>query len=164
MNHPVGTGPFICTEWEEGDHTTFERNEDYWGEKASVDTVTIKEVPEAGSRTAMLQTGEADLVYPIPADQIEAIKENDDVNVLAADSNIMRYVTLNMNVLELKDEKVRQAMNYAIDKDAYVQLMYSGYAKPATSIVPSIIGGYEEQTPYTYDLRQSKRAYERSRI
>ena len=98
MNHPVGTGPFICTEWEEGDHTTFERNEDYWGEKASVDTVTIKEVPEAGSRTAMLQTGEADLVYPMPADQIEAIKGNDDVNVLAADSNIMRYVTLNMNV------------------------------------------------------------------
>ena len=125
MNHPVGTGPFICTEWEEGDHTTFERNEDYWGEKASVDTVTIKEVPEAGSRTAMLQTGEADLVYPMPADQIEAIKGNDDVNVLAADSNIMRYVTLNMNVPELKDEKVRQAMNYAIDKDAYVQLMYS---------------------------------------
>ena len=156
MNHPVGTGPFICTEWEEGDHTTFERNEDYWGEKASVDTVTIKEVPEAGSRTAMLQTGEADLVYPMPADQIEAIKGNDDVNVLAADSNIMRYVTLNMNVPELKDEKVRQAMNYAIDKDAYVQLMYSGYAKPATSIVPSIIGGYKEQTPYTYDLEKAK--------
>ena len=66
----------------------------------------------------MLQTGEADLVYPMPADQIEAIKGNDDVNVLAADSNIMRYVTLNMNVPELKDEKVRQAMNYAIDKDA----------------------------------------------
>ena len=43
---------------QEGDHTTFERNEDYWGEKASVDTVTIKEVPEAGSRTAM-QIGRA---------------------------------------------------------------------------------------------------------
>ena len=156
MNHPVGTGPFICTEWEEGDHTTFERNEDYWGEKASVDTVTIKEVPEAGSRTAMLQTGEADLVYPMPADQIAAIQSNDDVNVLAADSNIMRYVTLNMDLPELKDEKVRQAMNYAIDKDAYIQLMYSGYAKPATSIVPSIIGGYKEQTPYTYDVEKAK--------
>lgn len=156
MNNPVGTGPFICTEWEEGDHTTFERNEDYWGEKAAVDTVTIKEVPEAGSRTAMLQTGEADLVYPMPADQIAAIEGSDDVNVFAADSNIMRYVTLNMNIPELQDVKVRQAMNYAIDKEAYVKLMYSGYAKPATSIVPSIIGGYKEQTAYTYDVEKAK--------
>ena len=42
--------------------------------------------------------------------------------------------------------------NYAIDKDAYIQLMYSGYGKPATSVVPSIIGGYEEQEAYTYDV------------
>lgn len=156
MNHPVGTGPFICTEWEEGDHTTFERNEDYWGEKAKVDSVTIKEVPEAGSRTAMLQTGEADLVYPMPADQIKAIEGTDDVNVLTTDSNIMRYVTLNMDLPELKDEKVRQAMNYAIDKEAYIKLMYSGYGKPATSIVPSIIGSYQEQPAYDYDLDKAK--------
>ena len=57
MNHPCGTGPYVCTEWEEGDHTSFERNDDYWGDKPGVDTVTIKEVPEAGARTAMLQTG-----------------------------------------------------------------------------------------------------------
>ncbi|MDC7289913.1 glutathione ABC transporter substrate-binding protein [Blautia schinkii] len=156
MNHPCGTGPYICTEWEEGDHTSFKRNEDYWGEKPGVDTVTIKEVPEAGSRTAMLQTGEADMIYPTPADQIEAIKSVDDVNVLTADSNIMRYVTLNMDLPELQDQKVRQAMNYAIDKDAYIALMYSGNGKPATSIVPSIIGGYEEQTPYTYDVEKAK--------
>jgi glutathione transport system substrate-binding protein len=47
-------------------------------------------------------------------------------------------------------------MNYAIDKDAYIQLMYSGYGKPATSVVPSIIGGYEEQEAYTYDVDKAK--------
>ena len=93
----------------------------------------------------MLQTGEADFIYPTPSDQIEAIKGTDDVNILTTDSNIMRYVTLNMDLEQLSDVKVRQAMNYAIDKDAYIQLMYSGYGKPATSVVPSIIGGYEEQ-------------------
>ena len=104
----------------------------------------------------MLQTGEADLVYPMPADQMAAIQGSDDVNVLAADSNIMRYVTLNMNLPELQDVKVRQAMNYAIDKDAYIQLMYAGNGKPATSVVPSIISGYKEQTPYTYDVEKAK--------
>ena len=68
----------------------------------------------------------------------------------------MRYVTLNMDLEQLSDVKVRQAMNYAIDKDAYIQLMYSGYWKPATSVVPSIIGGYEEQEAYTYDVDKAK--------
>lgn len=99
-----------------GDHTSFKRNDDYWGDKPGVDTVTIKEVPEAGTRTAMLQTGEADFIYPTPSDQIEAIKGTDDVNILTTDSNIMRYVTLNMDLEQLSDVKVRQAMNYAIDK------------------------------------------------
>ena len=160
MNHPVGTGPFICTEWEEGDHTSFEKNEDYWGEPASVDTVTIREVPEAGSRTAMLQTGEADMVYPMPADQIQAIEGNDDINVMTADSNIMRYVTLNMNLEPLSDVRVRQAMNYAIDKEAYIQVMYAGNGTIASSVVPHIIPGYKEQEAYTYDLDKAKELME----
>ncbi|MEG0354519.1 MAG: ABC transporter substrate-binding protein [Lachnospiraceae bacterium] len=157
MQHACGTGPYTIKEWKEGDHTTMNRNDAYWGkEKPTVDSVTIKEVPEAGSRTAMLQTGEADLVYPMPADQISAIEGTGDVNVNTTDSNIMRYVTLNMNLPELKDVKVRQAMNYAIDKEAYVKLMYAGYGSPATSVVPSIINGYKEQTLYKYDVKKAK--------
>ena len=75
------------------------------GDKPGVDTVTIKEVPEAGARTAMLQTGEADFIYPTPSDQIEAIKGTDDVNILTTDSNIMRYVTLNMDLEQLSECK-----------------------------------------------------------
>lgn len=112
MNAPCGIGPYKCVEWEEGDHTTLERNEEYWGEKPSVDILTIKEVPEAGSRTARLQTGEADSICPTPSDQIEAVKGSADVNILTVDFDIMRYVTLNMNISELKDEKVCKAMNY----------------------------------------------------
>lgn len=156
MYHPCGTGPFVYQEWTEGDHTKMVKNDAYWGEVASVDSVTIREVPEAGSRTAMLQTGEADFVYPMSSDQIAAIEGADDISIQAGESNIMRYVTLNTDLPELSDVRVRQAMNYAIDQDAYVQLMYSGYALPATSVVPSCIGYYEEQTPYTYDVEKAK--------
>ena len=156
MNHPVGTGPYTFVEWEEGDHTTLKRNDNYWGDKPGVDTVTIKEAPEAGTRTAMLQTGEADFVYPMPVDQIKAVEGTDDLSVKASDSNIMRYVTLNMDQPELKDLKVRKAMNLAIDKNAYVQLMYSGYGKPASSVVPESISGYVEQPAYKYDLNEAK--------
>lgn len=156
MYNPVGTGPYTFKEWEEGDHTTLLRNEDYWGEKPGVDSVTIKEVPEAGSRTAMLKTGEADFIYPMTSDQLTAVEDSDDININKADSNIMRFVSLNTKLPELKDIKVRQAMNYAIDKEAYVQLMYSGYAKPATSTVPSIIHGYSKQEEYKYDVEKAK--------
>lgn len=156
LNNPCGTGPFIFKEWVEGDHITMVKNENYWGGAPSVNSVTIKEVPEAGARTAMLQTGEADFVYPMPSDQLAAVQGNGDISVNTATSNIMRYVTLNMNLKELSDVKVRQAMNYAIDKDAYIKLMYSGYGLPATSVIPSCINYYKEQTPYTYDLEKAK--------
>ena len=156
MYHPCGTGPFVFSEWVEGDHTTMVKNEDYWGEPASVDSVTIREVAEAGTRTAMLQTGEADLVYPTPSDQLGTLEGAGDVNVHAVTSNIMRYVTLNTNIEALSDVKVRQAMNYAIDKNAYCQVMYSGYGTPATSVAPASILYYEEQTPYDFDLDKAK--------
>lgn len=156
LYHPCGTGPFVYSEWTEGDHTTMVKNDDYWQGAPSVDSVTIREVPESGSRTAMLQTGEADMIYPMSSDQITAVSGNEDITVSTGTSNIMRYVTLNMDVEALSDIKVRQAMNYAIDKDAYIQLMYSGYGLPATSCVPSCISYYQEQTAYTYDVEKAK--------
>ena len=156
MNNPVGTGPYVFKEWEEGNHTTLVRNEEYWGEKPGVDSVTIKEVPEAGSRTAMLQTGEAQFVYPMTSDQLAAVEKSKDIIVDRADSNIMRFTSLNRMLPELSDIRVRQAMNHAIDQEAYVQLMYNGFAKPATSVVPSIIPNYVTQTPYEYNVEKAK--------
>ena len=80
----------------------------------------------------MLQTGEADLVYPLASDQQATVQSTDGVSINTSVSNIMRYVTLNTNVEALSDVRVRQAMNYAIDKDAYVALMYGGYGKAAS--------------------------------
>lgn len=107
ITNPVGTGPYVLKEWVEGDHMTATTNPNYWGTKPGVDSVTIKEVPEAGSRTAMLQTGEADFIYPMPSDQISATETTGDITVNATTSTIMRYVTLNTNLKELSNVKVR---------------------------------------------------------
>lgn len=156
ITNPVGTGPYVFKEWVEGDHMTATTNPNYWGTKPSVDSITIKEVPEAGSRTAMLQTGEADFIYPMPSDQISAAETTGDITVNATTSTIMRYVTLNTNLKELSDVRVRQAMNYAIDRNAYVQLMYAGYGAPATSVMAPSISYYSEQPAYNYDLDKAK--------
>lgn len=152
-----GSGPFMLKEWANADHTTLTRNPDYWGDKKpSVDTVTFREMPEAGSRIAALQTGEIDFMYPTPSDQISTIKNAGDINMKGQKSTIMRYVTLNTNLDIFKEEKVRQAMNYAIDKNAFVQVLYAGYGEVATSCIPAAIEGYKEQKVYDFDLDKAK--------
>ena len=104
----------------------------------------------------MLQTGEATVVYPTPSDQVETIRSAGDINMCSTPSNIMRYVTLNNDVEALSDVRVRQAMNYAIDKDAYIRVMFSGAATEATSVLPTIVPGYAKQEPYKFDLEKAK--------
>lgn len=156
LSQSAGTGAFTLKEWVNGDHTTMVLNPSYWGEKPTVDSVTFREVPEAGARIAMLQTGEADFVYPTPSDQIATIKGAGDINLKAQKSTTMRYVTLNTNVKELSDVRVRQAMNYAFDQKAYAEVLYSGFADPATSVLPEKLHSYEAQTPYDVDLDKAK--------
>ncbi len=152
----AGSGPYVLEEHAQGDHTSLVRNEDYWGDAPAIEKVTFRQVPEAGSRIAMLQTGEATVSYPTPSDQVATIRSAGDINLISIPSTTMRYVTLNTNVEALSDVRVRQAMNYAIDQDSYCKVLYSGAATPATSVLPELVPGYKAQTPYEYDLEKAK--------
>src|ERR687885_58607 len=73
---PVGTGPFKFVEWKTNTHVIIERNPDYWGDKALLDRVIFKVVPEEGARMIALQTGDADMVlFPAPA-QLPALRKD----------------------------------------------------------------------------------------
>ncbi|WP_312692214.1 glutathione ABC transporter substrate-binding protein [Caproiciproducens sp.] len=152
----VGTGPYKLKEWDQADHLTVVRNDSYWGTKPGVDSITFKVVPEAGSRIAMLQTGEADMVYPIPPEQIKSIDGAKDVKVESVPSNIVYYVTLNMSHKPFDNVKVRQAMNYAIDKDAFVKVVYGGYGDHATSPMASTTQYYSKQEEYAFNIQKAK--------
>ena len=152
----AGSGPYVLEEYAQGDHVSVVRNENYWGEAPSIDRVDFRVVPEAGSRIAALQTGEATAIYPMPTDQVATVRAAGDINMISLESTTMRYVTLNTNYEPLSDVKVRQAMNYALNQDEYVKVMYSGAATPATSVLPEMVPGYKAQTPYEYDLEKAK--------
>lgn len=152
----AGSGPYVLEEYAQGDHVSILRNEDYWGEAPSIDRVDFRVVPEAGSRIAALQTGEATAIYPMPTDQVATVRAAGDINMVSLESTTMRYVTLNTNYEPLSDVRVRQAMNYALNQDEYVKVMYSGAATPATSVLPEMVPGYKAQTPYEYDLEKAK--------
>ncbi len=156
----AGTGPYVLDEYKKGDHVTLSKNKNYWGGqngKPSIDKVTFKVVPEAGSRIAALQTGEATAIYPMPTDQVSTVRDAGDINMVSMESTTMRYVTLNTNVEGLNDVRVRQAMNYAFNQEEYCKVLYAGAATPATSVLPAKVPGYKEQEAFEYNLKKAKK-------
>lgn len=156
ITNPVGTGAYTYVNWTQGDKLVVKRNDEYWGEKPNIDKIIFRPVMENGSRIAMLQTGEADFIYPMPTEQVKKLEKSDDVEIMKGFSTITRYVTLNTNKDIFSNKKVRQAINHAINKNAYSAVVKSGYLVPLTSPVPEALEYHVKLTPYNYDVNKAK--------
>ncbi|WP_326910583.1 glutathione ABC transporter substrate-binding protein [Sedimentibacter sp. MB31-C6] len=154
--HPVGTGRYVFKEWKPGENLTVTANQDYWGGAPEFTSITFKPVVENGTRIAMLQSGDADFIFPVPTEQIESLRSNDELTVTTIPSIIVRYVTLNTEKEPFNDVKVRQALNYAIDKEAYSNVVYNGFTAPMDSLIAPNVQYYSAQTPYDYDVEKAK--------
>ena len=157
ITNPCGTGPYVYEEWVQGDKFVVKTNQEYWGEKPGVDSLTFKPVTENGARISMLQTGEADFIYPMPTEQVNSISGDKNIEIIEGTSTIARFAFINMSKEMFSDVRVRQAMNYAIDKEAYAKVVKSGYAEPLTSHVPSSIEYHSAQPEYEYNLEKAKK-------
>lgn len=154
---PVGTGQFRFVEWVEGDHMTVEKNPEWRkADQIQVDTITFKFVPENGTRVAMLETGEADIIYPMPNEMVSKIQLIDSIELEVRDSTVCRYVTMNQNVKPFNDVRVRQAMNYAIDKDAFIAVVKGGYGNKLNSAMSPVLPYYVAHDEYVCNLEKAK--------
>ncbi|GIP22880.1 glutathione ABC transporter substrate-binding protein [Paenibacillus sp. J22TS3] len=155
--NPVGTGPFKFKEWVQGDRLVVVKNPDYWQKDLpKVESITFKPVPENGSRIAMLKTGEADFIYPMPTEQVSEVQGDSNIVIDKVDSTIVRYVTLNTMKKPFDNVKVRQAINYAINKDAYIKVVKSGLGAKLDSTMSSKTQYYSKQSGYDYDVEKAK--------
>lgn len=159
--NPVGTGQFEFDVWNQGDTLSVKKYRDYWGEADNnVEKVTFKPVPENGSRVAMLKTGEADFAYPVPQNSVKDLKDSEELVIEETPSTIARYVSINTFKEPFNDAKVRQAMNYAIDKEAFLQVVKSGYGNILDSTMSSEVQYYSKQETYNFDLEKAKKLME----
>ena len=160
--HSAGTGPYVFSERVDGGYTKMVRNENYWQEGPKVDSLTFQVVPEDAARIAMLQTGEADVISPVPVTDVSIIENDPSIIIDVEPATTYRYVTLNTEWAlpdgrkPFADKRVRQACNYAFDSEAYAKVVFNGYAKAPTSIFSDSILYYAEQTPYTADVEKAK--------
>ncbi|WJY26196.1 MULTISPECIES: glutathione ABC transporter substrate-binding protein [Sporosarcina] len=155
--HPVGTGPFKFVEWKPSEGLKIEKNTDYWNEGyPKVDAITFKPVSENGSRIAMLQTGEADFIYPVPTEQVEGVNGKNGIEVESKPSIVVRYMAMNTMKEPYNDIKVRQALNYAIDKDAFIKVVMNGQGEKLDSVIAPDVQFYSKQELYDFNLEKAK--------
>lgn len=155
--HPAGTGPYVLKEWQPGEKMVFERNENYWGEKPKTKTLVFKVIPENTTRVMALQTGEVDIISNVPPFQIEQLKANQDVEVILAEGFRTIYLGMNMKNKPFDDIRVRQALNYAIDRDAIINNILLGTATKAVGPEATSIPGAASDLPtYEYNPEKAK--------
>jgi peptide/nickel transport system substrate-binding protein len=145
---PVGTGPFMVTEYAAKDHATIVRYPGYtrkapWSDRsgpAYLDTIVWKFVPEAGTRVTTLESGETQAIYAIPAQSLPRLERNAGIRIEKTPwPGAPRIWLLNVTKPPLDDVRVRRALNFAVDKDALIATVAKGIALKAFAPLTAVM-------------------------
>ncbi|MDP9838387.1 glutathione transport system substrate-binding protein [Neorhizobium huautlense] len=154
----VGTGPYKLMEYKSGEYVLQAKNTEWWdGAPKGSDEIKWTWTTETSVMSMALQTGDADIVNPLPPAFANQLKNNTDMAVNASEGSAVFWVSLNTKMKPLDDVKVRQALNYATDRDGLVRAFMQGYATPANSPLAPVTPGYDKTlAPYDYDVDKAK--------
>jgi peptide/nickel transport system substrate-binding protein len=159
---PVGTGPFEFESWEARQRMTLRANPDYWGEdKAHVDKVVYKAVPNAITRRSMLEAGELHIAQILPPESIRILSKNDHINIQQKNIGRCRIAAFNSAKEPFSDPKIRRAVNYALNRSDLVEYVLEGVGGKAGPLFPpEIFWANAELEGYTYDPDKARRLLE----
>ncbi len=154
---PIGTGPYQFAEWVSGDKVVLNKNPSYFDQanQPMAESLVLKVIPEPTSRTIALETGEVDAVISLDSNDVAKVKANTGLKVYTKSSTDIQYLGMNITRAPFDKVQVRQAFNYAIDKEAILQVALNGFGEVATSIIPSTIFGHKNG-PYSYNPQKAK--------
>jgi len=156
-NHPVGTGPFIFREWRERDRVALDANPNYWKGKPKVDHLVFKEYPDAQAALLALKRGDVQIMGDVATPVIPSIRADHDLVLLTQPGLAVNGMAMPNDVPPFTDKRVRQALNYAVDKDAINKALYNGLATPMVSPLPEAQWGFDKtMTGYAYDPAKAK--------
>jgi peptide/nickel transport system substrate-binding protein len=160
ISQPIGTGPFKFVSSKGLDEVAMERFDDYYGGApdltpvgpACVQQAVFKVIPEASTRVAALLAGEVDIIQGVPAELLDTLAQTPGIQVKTAPGTQPKWMEMNVNLAPFDDVRVRQAMNYAVDKDLIIDAIYGGRAVA----LPGPLSPYnnfvnKSLKPYAYD-------------
>jgi len=158
--NPSGTGAYKLKEWKQADSITLEAFEDYWGEKPVTPTVVYKVIPEGSQRTIMLENGEADIAYAVLPNDAGRIEDSADLTMIHEPGYkcMLFYLKTDSKTSPVKDSKVRQAIQYAVNKQEIADTVAYGYGQVGSLYCTPLTTGYnaEKDQGDMYDVDKSK--------
>ena len=156
--HPVGTGPFHFALWEAHARVVIKANADYWGGPPGLKAVVFGPISDPNTRIAEMRSGGIDVMLEVPPDNLAAFDDDPGYTVHQQAGPHVWFLILNMREGPMADRRVRQAVNYAINKRALVDDILQGTADVAAGPIPPAFGwAYNEAVePYPYDPARAR--------
>jgi peptide/nickel transport system substrate-binding protein len=138
---PIGTGPFKFVSYSVGESVVLEKNESYWQEGVPyLDKVTFKITADIDAAFMELRSGSIDIFPYLTSDKADQLK--DDYNILSGDANMVQIFALNNAVEPFNNPKVREAMNYAVDREELISLLMDGFGTKLVTGMSPAMGDY----------------------
>ena len=156
-NAPVGTGPYKFVEWKRDQYLKMERFNEHWRGPAPIKNLIIRVIPETSTQVAELKTGGVDIVRNLAPDLIPDLKAHSNTYVSTAPILRTHFVELDMREPPFAKKEVRQAANYAIDRQAIVDRLMGGLGKVVPTVINPMAFGYDPSVEaYNYDPKKAK--------
>ena len=156
---PVGTGVFKFAQWKVKQQIVFKRNDNYWGEKAKVKTLVFRPFVDDNVRLGEMFAGGLDMMIELPPDSIPRFKQDSKFKFYSKISGSQNYYMLNMKEPPFNDQRMRHAVNYAINKQAIIDNILKGAASLSAGPTPEAMTWAHNSKikPYPYDPQKAKR-------
>lgn len=153
----IGSGPFEYVEYVKDDHITGGKNGEYWGAVPRVDQIEFRFMPDPNTRILALQAGDVDVIFDVPPEATSLLEGLDDIQVLPTGVSASQYIMVLLTGEEpyvlTQDIMVREALGYAIDREAILEVSFDGYAEANQLFSPpGVLGEYADRiVGYEYD-------------
>ncbi|MFC3722430.1 ABC transporter substrate-binding protein [Neoaquamicrobium sediminum] len=151
--NPVGTGAYKFEEWQGNQRVVVTRNEDYWDGAPTPEAIVFRPITDANTRVAEMLSGGLDIMVEVPPDSVAQFRDAPDFQVHEQAGPHVWFLILNMKEGPFAEKAVRQAANYAINKESLVTDVLQGTAEVAAGPTPPAFAwAYNEEVqPYPYD-------------
>jgi peptide/nickel transport system substrate-binding protein len=139
------TGPYAFGSWTTGENIILERFDDYWDETpGNVDTIVFQQIPDNAARFAALQSGQIDAFEQPNVEDLPAIEDSEELYTQTRGPLNILYLAFNYRIQEFRDQRVREAMSLAFDRQAIAEAFYPPGAIPAATMLPPSLWGHNE--------------------
>lgn len=155
--NPIGSGPYTFVEWISGDKVVLKKYNNYFDKSnmGQSSTIVFKIIPEGTSRTIALETGEVDVVDELQTMDISKVRDNPELTLYEKPSTRINFFAMNTEKAPFDNVKVRQAINYAVDKEAVIMVALDGAGVEAGSVLAPSFLGYKAG-PYEYNPEKAR--------